>query len=69
MASDDKQQKFELAEYDRAYEAYGEYKTNGRTDLLCLRCGYGHFNFIEVGTSVEIRCDSPGCVVARVRGI
>ena len=69
MASNEEQQKFEMAEYERAYEAYGEYKTNGHTDLVCLRCEHGHFNFIEIGTSVEIRCGSPGCVVARVRGI
>ena len=69
MASEDKHQKFEMAEYDRAYEAYGEYKTKGHTDLTCLRCGHGHFNFKETGSSVESRGESPDCVVARIRGI
>lgn len=69
MASEDKRQKFEIAEYDRAYEAYGEYKTKGHTELTCLHCGHGHFQFKEVGNSVEICCQTPGCVVARIRGI
>ncbi len=69
MVSEEKQRKFTSVEYDRAHEAYGEYKTFGHTDLTCLHCGSGHFIFIENAHSVEIRCDTPGCIVERIRGI
>lgn len=69
MATKHEKSEFERAEYERAYEAYGEHRAKGSTDLMCLRCGHGHFQFKEIGNSVEIRCDTPGCVVAGVRGI
>ena len=69
MASERKQQKFSTDEYERAYEAYGEWKLKGSTSLICLHCGKGHFQFIEIGNSVEIRCETPNCVVTGIRGI
>lgn len=61
--------KFSSADYDRAHDAYGEYKTKGSTRLTCLHCGHGQFQFMERGNSVEIRCNTAGCLVERIRGI
>lgn len=61
--------KFTPAEYERAYGAYGEWRQKGHVELTCLHCGTGHFQFFEKGNSAEIRCDTPNCVVARIRGI
>lgn len=69
MASETKQPKFLPVEYERAYDAYGEWKLKGHTELTCLHCGKGRFQFLEIGNSVEIKCETSGCVVARIRGI
>ena len=37
--------------------------------MTCQRCGTGHFHFVESGKSLEIRCDTPNCLVERIRGI
>jgi len=69
MASELKVPKFTEAEYERAHAAYDEFKVRGKTALMCLRCGTGHFHFIETQSSLEIRCDTPDCFVERIRGI
>jgi hypothetical protein len=61
--------KFSLPEYERAYEAYGDWKMHGKTEMKCLHCGSGHFQFFERGNSVEIRCGTPDCVTTGIRGI
>jgi hypothetical protein len=68
MASENTRQ-FSQAEYERAFEAYGEWKLKGATELTCLHCGTGHFQFIEKGSSVEIRCETPDCLVTGIRGV
>lgn len=69
MTSDAKTPKFTDSAYERGYAAYGEFKTKGHSNLTCLHCGSGHFQFMENNTSVEIRCTTPSCLVARIRGI
>ncbi|BFO54906.1 hypothetical protein AVXHC19_17090 [Acidovorax sacchari] len=56
-------------EYERAHDAYGQFKAQGSSTLTCLRCGTGHFQFVENNNSVEIRCYTPNCLVERIRGI
>jgi len=61
--------KFTDSEYERGHAAYGEFKAKGHTELTCLRCGNGHFRFLEHNNSLEIRCETPNCLVERIRGI
>lgn len=69
MPPENNEANFSPAEYERAYHAYGEWKQNGHTELTCVHCGRGGFQFSENGNSAEIRCNTPNCVVARIRGI
>jgi hypothetical protein len=69
MATEITPPKFSDAEYKRAHEAYDDFKANGRTELTCLHCGAGHFQFVETPGSLEIRCETPNCFVERIRGI
>lgn len=69
MASEKRRPKFTDAEYERAHAAYEEYKRAGKTELVCLRCGVGHFQFLETTSSLEIRCTTPDCFVEGIRGI
>lgn len=59
MVSEIDETKFSQAEYERAYDAYGEWKQNGKTNLICAHCRKGQFQFIERGSSAEIRCETP----------
>jgi hypothetical protein len=61
--------KFSDAEYERAHAAYDEFKSKGRADLTCMKCGTGHFQFIETRSGLEIRCETLNCFVERIRGI
>jgi hypothetical protein len=69
MASEVKRPKFTDSEYERAHAAYGEFKAKGHSELTCLHCGIGHFHFVENNSSLEIRCDTPNCLVEHIRGI
>ena len=68
-ASEAKPPKFTDAEYERGHAAYAQFKAQGHSDLSCSRCGTGHFLFVENNNSLEIRCDTPNCLVERIRGI
>lgn len=64
-----KPNKFRPEEYERAYDAYAAWKVSGETDLICLHCQTGQFEYEENGSSVKIKCTTPSCVVTGIRGI
>jgi len=69
MATEKRRPKFAEVEYERAHAAYEEHRKTGKTELTCLRCGVGHFQFFETGSSLEIRCTTADCFVENIRGI
>ena len=69
MATELQRPQFTDEEYERAHAAYDEFKAAGKTELTCLRCGVGRFQFAETPSSLEIRCETPNCFIERIRGI